>query len=714
MSTNGEELLGEAFGGFAEPEDLTQNGFEYGGIFEFLRTPDGWTTEPQDPPASAYPWHEAEAFPRESDTGATRAADLGRSVWTVPGPLAPGEEPERIWVRRSKAVFVLREGRDRFGVIGPINAPGHELSETVEEDSKPALGVSADASHIVFSASASDKQLWPGDGTLEGWGQSLYEYYGTAGGEPVLVGVKNEGAPPWRAQAEHLNEGSQLESDCGTEYEGMSADGSHVLFIAQHQEGCPASQPPVSELYARVEGEKTVDISEPSTADCAGCDVSESPAPAVFEGASEDGVKVFFSSDQKLFAGAHGEAGMNLYEYDFAGAPGARVSFVGREVATLPPLNNGTREKQHAAVVAKDGTRVYFQSSAGLTASANGDGETAEAGLNAGDSTLLYCYDTETGTLAFVAGAREVSEPEPFINNEEVAPFKALDTTANGGYLVFETSADLGDADASTVPQVFEYDAATGGLVRASVGQRSSAGYWCPTTERMEGYNCDGNTSADPDAARIVVGGVNSVADDGTVVFTSALALAPGAVETRQVGVGGAEAVENVYEYRDGQVYLISPDDEATPVNFQAPLRQTRLLGIDESGTDIFFISGDRLVPQDVDTQGSWYDARVEGGFPGPAGSPSCAGEACQGTGPGAPSLLSALAPPVVNGNAAPGAGSVHPTRPKTAAQLRTERLDRALRACKSKRPARTRTSCERSARKKYAAGGKTTGGRKG
>ena len=107
--------------------------------------------------------------------------------------------------------------------------------------------------------------------------------------------------------------------------------------------------------------------------------------------------------------------------------------------------------------------------------------------------------------------------------------------------------------------------------------------------------------------------------------------------------------MENVYEYRAGQVYLISPDDEATPVNFEAPYQQTRLFGIDQSGRDVFFITGDALVPQDGDTQASWYDARENGGFPAAAASPGCVGEACQGPGEAAP-LLAAPASNALTG----------------------------------------------------------------
>jgi hypothetical protein len=249
-----------------------------------------------------------------------------------------------------------------------------------------------------------------------------------------------------------------------------------------------------------------------------------------------------------------------------------------------------------------------------------------------------------------------------------------------------------------------------------SVGQRSPAGSVCPSTGTVEeGYDCNGNTQIGEDAPKIAEqaanpgskAGVNSVAKDGTVVFTSELPLTPGAVQGRilKLNEGGEPVLrtENVYEYRAGQVYLISPADEATPANY-APSIQTRLFGIDESGGDVFFASVDRLLPQDTDTQSSWYDARVNGGYPAPVSQSGCTGEACQGVGPVAPSLSSALVPPAVDENAASSPPMSGSPKPRTAAQVRAERLARALRACKAKRQKRARVACERSARRKFGA----------
>jgi hypothetical protein len=699
MSPEGENLLAVSFGAFAGTEELKQEGSEeFGEIYQFSRTPLGWVAEPQDPPANLYPFHAVQVWSGE---------DLGRSIWKVPSPVGAGEEPELYWFRRNVGEYVLREGRERFVPIGPLVAPGHEVSGGLG----PSFieGASVDLEHIAFSVADGDKQLWPGDGTVEG--RSLYEYRGTAGGEPVLVGVRNEGAAPWQAGAAHLNEGAQLISECGTEYDGMSADGDQVLFTAHNQEGCTGIQPEASELYARVDGSRTVPISRPSRVDCATCDTSETAVPAVFTGASAEGDRVFFATEAKLFAGVKGETGTNLYEYDFEGPFGDRVKLVAPDVTPITP--GGFGQEERVADVAKDGTRVYFQATVELVGpqvnNQNGNGETAEGALKAGAAVLLYVYDSESGVESFVGGARVAVEPPPYFSGIEPEPFKSLDMTADGEFLAFETATDLrGTGDTSTVPQVFEYDAVKGTVTRVSRGQRAPGGFECPSTGTVqEGYDCDGNTGVGEDAPRIVQHAVNSVSEAGTVVFTSELPLTPGAVQGRRYYNEEntlQETSENVYEYRAGQVYLTSSGDEPLPPHFSDPQTQTRLFGIDESGRNIFFASVDPLVPQDTDTQSSWYDAREEGGFPAPAISLKCKGEECQGGVPGAPALSSP--------GSAPGVGSVNASSggvtakeivlpAKSAAAIKAEKLRSALRACRRLKVGK-RHRCEVSARVKF------------
>jgi hypothetical protein len=681
-SPGGEQLLAISFGAFAGTEELEQSQTEYGADYEFARTPQGWTAEAQDPPASQYPW-------RLLEFHGVIPADLGSSVWMVEGPTQAGEEPvSRSWADKTNSLFAIREptgeGKGRFAVLGPVVAPGHEqsFSSNLSVVEGVSGGTPAAAAHVLFAVPDESDFLWPGDGTVEG--RSLYEYDGTGDGEPVLVGVRNDGSVAEAAAREgktYLNEAAELVSECGTDYDGMSGSGNRVFFTAVAAEDEVGGQkfcaesggagdgtgPAVNELYARVDGTTKVETVKISGSQ-----------NAVFRGASEDGTKVFFSE------------GESLYEYEFPpeGFP--------PEDRRVTPVASGVTS---VVTVAKNGERAYFESTAVLRGQGGEELENAN-GEKDGEGSVtdrLYVYDTaapEGSRTAYVARGEGLGQ---------------TDTTHDGEFLLFESSQELaktGDRSPESAPQLFEYDARSGSVARVSIGQHSTTGYECEATKALEaGYNCDGNTENPEYAPRMADVPDSSVAGDGTVVFTSELALTPGAVAGYTIrGQNGhiVSYVENVYEYSAGNLYLISPGDEPNPAAYEEPQTQTRLFGIDESGTDIFFSTADSLVPQDTDTQSSWYDARVEGGFPAPATPPSCTGQACQG----------ALAPPPAltqpgsttfsgEGNLAPPLTT--PTTPvkKTAAQIRAEKLTKALRTCR-KEPKKKRASCERAARAKY------------
>jgi hypothetical protein len=631
MTADGDHLIAVDYAAFAGSENEEGGLGELGAFYEFSRTPTGWSAEALDPPASEYP-HRRFVF---------TSADLSRSVWElfVPpntGEASRGPEIFRAFGETNSFQIAIREqaggGKGRFVAVGPMSAPTHEPEDNTTDF---IVGASADLTHMLLLVGAERKQLWPGDDTREG-ATSVYEYRGVGQQEPVLVGVENEGAAPWEANAANVNDGAQLVSSCGTIYDGVSASGETVFFSAEHVEGCASHQPPVTELYARVGGSRTVKVS--------------GKKPAEFRGASADGTKVFFVE------------GEQLYEYDFAAPEGERVLPVAPSIASV-------------SAISRDGTRIYFQAPAVLTGEPNANGEAAQAGAQ-----NLYGYDTETGHTAFVA--RE--------------PDGEVQTTRDGQFLLFDSERDLeGTDDTSTVNQLFEYDAETGRVARVSSGQRSPEGYECEAThEVQEGFNCDGNTTSQPPktitpADAGPAGGTSglALAEDGAVVFVSADTLTPYAV-------AGSES-ENVYEYRAGNVYLISPGDEAARIG-------PRLMGLDESAKDVFFWTTDSLVPQDTGTQAAWYDAREQGGFPAPATQLGCAAGTCQGPASTAPLL------PIAGGSetAAPG-GNLAPSSSAPAGKpkppTRKQQLASALKKCKKLARKRARASCESRARKKYA-----------
>jgi hypothetical protein len=624
ISANGEHLLGVSFGDYGGSENLEQDDGEYGARYEFSRTPAGWDVEALDPPASEFPRREF-LFP---------SADLTRSLWRVQVPSRGGEEfgiPEIDYDGWTLAVReAVGDGKGHFALVGPVVAPGHQAAnENVTPDA--VAGASADLTDILLTVRAERKQLWPGDDTVAGR-QSLYEYMGTSKPEPTLVGVANSGPLDGTP---HANEGADLISECGTAFESVSASGGLVYFTAQHVEGCAGVQPPASELYARADGVSTVNVSEPPFSlagrQCSGvCETDETVLAnrreAVFQGASANGAKVFFTSTQPLVNAAVGH-GIGLYEATVAGEG------IEAHVSSLVLLAG---EVSTVSAVAGEGARVYFTSMSPLTVEPNANGEKALTGV----SNL------------FVAGATGLA----FVAREPAS----VQTTQSGEYAVFADKEPLAETDDTSrnVEQLFEYTASTGAVVRVSIGAKGD--YECPETKVIEeGFNCNGNTDNTLDipsltAVNNLSGGqfagratfpaaassYLSVAENGVVVFASALALTPQAPVSHifeERGCEGVCATENVYEYRAGNVYLVSGGEELAPLT--SPRGRSRLLGIDASGEDVFFRTTSSLVPQDTATQSSWYDAREEGGFPAPVMEPGCFGETCQGAPPTAPVL---------------------------------------------------------------------------
>ena len=684
VSPDGEHILGLDVAGFAGSENVEEHDFTFGAIYEFSRTSSGWSTESLEPSASQYA--------RSSFVEAS--ADLGRSLWEL--SIQPAGEELAIAGGEALDIRERVGGEVRFSEVGPNVPPG------VSPSLPPRLGVvgaSRDLTQLALSGLASESErLWPGDTTHEG-GESLYEYVGTGNREPALVGVSNAG--PLQGTT-YLNEDARLISECGTilgstgtasAYNAISSDGAKIYFTALHGN---CTTPEVNEVYARVDGAKTVAISEPSKENCEDC-VESSKTNAVFQGASEDGSKVFFTTEQELLRGQTGE---NLYEYDFDAEEGHRIM--------LASPGASTPEVQSVARISEDGSHIYFVAKGVLTTTPNGNGEKAEAG-----AYNVYVYDTETGTPAFVADLLTQPEAEG-LSIEEISERthasvldqrRPFETTPDGRFLVFLSDRDLtGSEDTSTVDQVFLYDTRTGAVARASLGQCPAATRGCAPGAR---FNGNGNTTNSEDAASILAPGYAygmkateatsalSLSESGAVVFRSPEALTPLAVAGRENVYGYRP--ENIYEYREGNVSLISPVDETAPLHVGEGVR---MLGTDESGDDVFFYTADSLVPQDTDSQASWYDARIGGGFPAPVSPAGCEGEACQGPLSAMPFL------PAAGGSAAQATGENLPppipkpaVKPKSTPLTRAQKLAKALKACHKLRSRTSRAACEKKAK---------------
>ena len=686
VSEDGSRVIDRSLGIFSGAE----TGPFFGYAYQFDRTPSGWTTTPLDPSASRFP--QQEYYDESPITGAT-LWELHPASESLPG---------------QKDIYV-RAPDGTLSEVGPMLPP----SAPVAAESPFVVGESADFSHVFFGANKEEKfgELWPFDTSdRDTQGGSLYEYTGTGNTEPELVGVQG-------------GRGSDaLVSRCGISlgykggvYNAVSASGETVFFTAAAT-GCESGEPSEPEqLYARLSREKTLDISEPAlpagescTGVCAQYRNEEGGhhrLPGGFDGASEDGSKVFFKTEQPLLNGDEDE-GNDLYMAEIEGA--GRSAAISRLVQVSHDPNAGQpAEVQGVARISEDGSHVYFVAKGVLSSEANGLGQTAKLGED-----NLYVYDVSTLRTTFIA---TLSPSDSADWTEVNGPVQA---TSDGDFLAFQSVADLTMEGSETTLQVYRYDAPTGALQRVSIGQEGS--YECPETGKQEaGFNCDGATGtmeissllgANNGRESRTIGGKAISADGSYVFFTSTDGLTPGAENEKQIDSEGAKA-RNVYEWEadgagscrllTGCVSLLSDGHDVSHENGDSLVEFS---GSSASGADAFLLSTVALSPGDKNLAVSLYDARTGGGFPAPVQPGSCVGEGCQpgegSPGPAQPAVGSqafagpgVLAPaltPVVRGT---------PAKPLTRAQ----ELGRALKACRAKKASkRRRVRCEAVARKRY------------
>jgi hypothetical protein len=731
VSEDGSHVLSGSLGNYAGRENSVGT---HGTPYLVSRGGGGWGSVALSPSSTVFP---AQQYWMAS-------SDLSRSLWrfrSVSEPIT-GED------------LYLREANGSLVKIGSLVPPRDEQGPAAGDDvhfygvaNLEYKDASDDLSDVLFSISKKGA-LWPFDTTIPKASNhsSLYEYSEGAP-EPALVGVSDGGTVLKGVRAKPLGEYEEVEdftevlpagrliSDCRTSlgseeedgYNAMSRDGRTVYFTAagfENPEGSDECEneiyadgptdpthphaPLVNELYARVGHSETVPISEPTFEACEECKTGTkapgsgrtSPHEAVpehsaeFAGASEDGSKAFFLTTQELWPGASGK---NLYEYDFDAPPGERVIPISSVGGT------GDGEVQGVARVSEDGSHVYFVAKGKLAENANQYGRTAVSGQE-----NLYVFSRNaahpTGEIAFVTPLSG-GDSEDWGKKDNYRPFQA---TPDGQFVVFVSRVNAASSGAVVegLPQVYEYSAESGELVRVSTGQRGFA-------EGLENADLGGISAGIPRQDYTTSGAALGPtmaatnlaisADGSTVAFTNQGALTKIALEA----TGGVaelptegERETNAYVFRSsggvlssGEVYLVSA-------------RIKSLVGLDASGEDVFFHTGIQLVPSDSDGALDLYDARIGGGVPADVPEVPCEGEACHGA-PGFAPVLPGVGGSAVasGGNPAPAVSPVSvvstPAKAGPKALTEAQKLSRALGACRRKSK-KLRSTCEKRARRTY------------
>jgi len=676
VSLNGEAVAFFSPGAFAG----APSGFD---ALDYLsrRQVTGWSTVPVMPPAPLLP----ERLHNDVTPSLDMVLKLGK-----PGPNEENALPAANLLLHPTETPDTIDNWEFVGSVMPI-AEGQGFKEKVLTQYE---STSASFCNVLLGSTGVEPLVAEAVGVSS---LELYEFDRGCDGRPkslALVGLNNEGKAKLLNRECDSSIGDQIYAPVnGSVFNAVSTDGGEVFFTVcvSGNESVPSSP---HQLFVRLGGSKTLEISRPREPGCVAnsasgevpCDGAASRPSADFAGASEDGSKVYFTTNAPL-AESDKDAGNDVYMASIGcpvDKPGCGV--VEREVTSLTqvsrdPSAGQATEVQGVVRVAPDGSRVYYVAR-GIPIEQNSidvfESENRPVPRVGADN--LYEYDSSSGTTAFIGDlcsgtelsgtVEDVGCPSTAGTDEPLwtgsVEGNAQTAATDGRFLVFATYAQLRKSDTNAVKDVYRFDADTGLLLRVSGGEG--------------GYDSDGNhgvfgENGEALGASITPGhhggglleqyelDSRAISEDGSrVVFMSAAPLSPQA----------SNGLENAYEWHEdgvggeGNVSLISSGGSVEPV--------TEVV-ISPDGTNVYFNTTEGLVPQDVDGALDIYDARLGGGFPQQqAERRPCEGDACQGP-------LTNPTPLLVPGSVAqsPGGNFAAPTKQpakpkKTKAKKKTKR----------------------------------------
>jgi hypothetical protein len=434
-----------------------------------------------------------------------------------------------------------------------------------------AVDASTDLTRVAFDSIqdlTSDAPAQPPICMLLGFGCRMRVYqwdHGTL----QLASVLPDGTPAPNAGAGPPGVRGRVDED-----KALSDDGSRLYFSAPLSGGTPL-------LYLRKDESQTVWVSESEASAPA-----STPSDATFLGASADGTRAFFSTDEQLLD-ADQNGSSDLYMYTDSGDPSSDsnltlISAGNDPPATSEPLVEGVLG------VSDDGQRVYFAAANQLVS-----GESTAPG----DKIFLWDH----GTVRYITTVVDIGAAGQ--NWAPTAAERTSQITNDGRYLLFTTAGPQpGGFDNAGHQELDRFDAETGEIVCVSCGSdagpaTADASFIFPGAAVTRSYFTYSSRALSADGRR--------------VFFNTAEALVPEDTNGRV----------DTYEWEDGAVHLISSGQSENDSYF---------VDASASGDDAYFVTRERLVGWDVDTLLDVYDARVGGGFPEPPVPHSCAGDACE------------------------------------------------------------------------------------
>lgn len=556
------------------------------------------------------------------------------------------------------------------------------------------LGGTPNLAHVVLASSV----------PLTTAGGGLYEW--SSGGAPsaelrsVAILPKSEGGSA--ISSAELGVG-------GNTRNAISANGSRVVWTESARG-----------LYLRdLQSDETIKLNAVQGGS------GQGPSGPEFQFANQAGTKVFFTDTQRLTHDSHATTNeAELYECEIVEAAGGLECVL----SDLTSGSDGRSANVQGDLVSADesGDRLYLVAGGVLSNGANDRHETAEAGA---DNLYMLHQDSASGEWEAPQLIGVLSREDAPDWSSELT-HKTARSSPNGRYLAFMsnrplTGYDNHDASSGKADEeVFLFDAASGRLVCASCNPSGALPHGLEN--RLDGFErmIDGNGTWP--ASSWLAANVPSwtprtlfeanyqsryLSDEGRLFFNSSDALVPQDIngtedvyEYEPAGVGSCTTASSTFGERSGGcVSLISSGTSSG---------ESAFLDASENGDDVFFLTAERLVAQDIDSAEDVYDAHVCSSrapcFTAPVPAPACTtADACRAAPTPQPTAFGAPASATFS-----GAGNVSPAPPVTTVRAkkptRAERLAGALRECRKRyRSHRAkRTTCERQARKRL--GGKT------
>jgi hypothetical protein len=590
-------------------------------------------------------------------------------------------------------------------------------------------GASADLRHEVF---ASPEALTPEvAASSSGFEQNLYEW--TAGAttsqQLQLVSVLPDGHPATEPGGSGTPEGASLGHTDKLVRNAVSADGTRVVWQTTGFE---------EHLFLRdtlLHETVQLDVAQEGV---------EPPLESrpVFQGASSDGSRIFFTDTARLTADSHAKTNSpDLYVAEVV--PGAHLAIA---ITDVTKDTNGVEPTAVRGLIlgysAETGENVYYVANGKLKPNAI-VGECGEGG-SPGTFCNLYESHAEDGTwTTTLLGVLSIADWTDWGGRGEGSPAgQTARVSPNGQYLAFMSQQPLTGYDnedlTSRQPdqEVFLFDSATSGVRCVScnpagtrpqglVDPAQNTALETPLVDQLKLW-AEKTLAASipgwtPNGLEEALYQPRYLSNSGRVFFDAADALVPADTNRK----------EDVYEYEPegaaagqcsastqsgAEVYVSAPEVNAEATG-GSPLthgcvgllssgtsnEESIFLDASENGENVFLLTQSQLSAKDQDHAFDVYDAHVcSASVPCPTESlsvpPVCSTpESCRHE-VSAPPPVGALASEVIAGGGE--STTVLNTAPK--APTNAEKLATALKACKKLKAGKKRTACEGQAVDRY------------